>query len=290
MHIAFIGLGQMGKAMAPRLLEAGHQLTVFNRTRSATDEMSKRGARVAAGLDDLAGADVAITMVADDAATRAIWLDSGLAARWPVGALHINMSTVSLDAAKALASAHAQSGSRYVSAPVFGRPALAAKGELDVIAAGAKTDLERCEPLFKLLAKQVFVVGEQPALANAVKIARNYLLANMVQGLGEAIALTRKAGVQPADFVNILSSTSFGCPAYRNYGRMIAEQAYAPPSFTLSLGLKDVELARTTGQSLGVPMANAALVAEQTRKAIAAGFGELDWAALAGYIAKEAGL
>ncbi len=290
MHIAFIGLGQMGKAMAPRLLEAGHSLTVFNRTRSAADDVAKRGARVATAPSDLIGADVAITMVADDDATRAVWLDSGLAARWPAGSLHINMSTVGLEVAKSLAQIHAQSGSQYVSAPVFGRPALAAKGELDVIAAGAKPALERCEPLFKILAKQVFIVGERPELANAVKIARNYLLANMVQGLGEAIALTRKAGVQPQDFVNILGSTSFGCPAYRNYGRMIAERAYSQPSFTLSLGLKDVELARTTGQGLGVPMANATLIAEQTRKAIAAGLGELDWAVLADYIAKEAGL
>jgi 3-hydroxyisobutyrate dehydrogenase-like beta-hydroxyacid dehydrogenase len=290
MHIAFIGLGQMGKAMAPRLLEAGHALTVFNRTRSAADDVAQRGARVAASPNDLVDADVAITMVADDIATRGIWLDSGLAARWPAGSLHLNMSTVGLEVAKALAHIHAQSGSQYVSAPVFGRPALAAKGELDVIAAGTKAALERCEPLFKILAKQVFIVGEQPELANAVKIARNYLLANMVQGLGEAIALTRKAGVQPQDFVNILGNTSFGCPAYLNYGRMIAERAYSQPSFTLSLGLKDVELARTTGQALGVPMANATLIAGQTRKAIAAGFGELDWAALADYIAKEAGL
>lgn len=290
MRIAFIGLGQMGKAMAARLIDAGHALTVFNRTRNAADELEKRGAHVAATPEALVGAELVITMVADDAATRAIWLDSGLAARWPAGTLHINMSTVGLEVARALAQAHAQSASLYVSAPVFGRPAIAAKGELDVIAAGAPQALARCEAAFKLLAKQVFVVGERPELANAVKIARNYLLANMVQGLGEAIALTRKAGVQAGDFVNILGSTSFGCPAYRNYGRMIAEQAYAPPSFTLSLGLKDVELARTTGQSLGVPMANAALIAQQTRLAIAAGLGDLDWAALAEYIAKESGL
>lgn len=290
MHIAFIGLGQMGKAMAARLIEAGHQLTVFNRTRSVADELANRGASVADSPSALIGAEVAISMVADDVAMRALWLDSGLAARWPAGSLHINTSTVGLEVAKALTQAHAQSGSQYVSAPVFGRPALAAKGELDVIAAGAKPALERCEPLFKILAKQVFVVGDRPELANAVKIARNYLLANMVQGLGEAIAMTRKAGVQSLDFVNILGSTSFGCPAYRNYGKMIAERAYSQPSFTLNLGLKDVELARTTGQSLGVPMANATLIAEQTRKAIAAGFGELDWAALADYIAKEAGL
>lgn len=290
MNVGFIGLGQMGKPMATRLLEVGHQLIVFNRTRSAAADLEARGVRVATTPAELKGVDLVVTMVADDAAVRSIWLDSNLASAWPQHTMHVNMSTTGLEIAKQLAAAHAQSGSLYASAPVFGRPVIAARGDLDVIAAGPADTLARCEPVFKAMAKQVFVVGEDPARANAVKIARNFLLANMVEGLGESFALVRKAGVDPNAFLNILSSTSLGSPAYRSYGKMIVERAYVPPGFTLALALKDMQLTLSTGAALGVPMPGAALAAEQARKAIASGLGEQDWGALAEYIAKQAGL
>src|SRR6185436_11837674 len=143
------------------------------------------------------------------------WLDTGLAQHLPKGALHLNMATVSMRIARELAAIQKE---RYVSAPVFGRPPVAAQGQLDIIAAGPKAALEKCQPLFSVLGKQVFVVGTEPEKANAVKIARNFLLATVIESLGEAFALVRKCGVTPADFLNILSSTSLGSPAYRNYG------------------------------------------------------------------------
>ncbi len=290
MKLGFIGLGQMGRPMAGRLLEAGHALTVFNRTRAAAEPLRSRGASVA---DEPAGAldaEVVVTMLADDASVRAVWLASGLAERMREGAVHMNMATTSLGIARELAAAHARGGSDYVSAPVFGRPHAAAQGQLDVIAAGPAGAIERCRPLLEAMAKQVFVVGGEAHKANAVKIARNFLLATVIESLGEAFALARKSGVAAESFLDILTRTSFNAPAYRNYGRMIADKAYEPATFTLALGLKDVELALATGRETGVPLPSAELIRRQLIAAVAAGRGAQDWAALAEHIARDAGL
>jgi len=279
MRVGFIGLGQMGRPMVERLREAGHELKVYNRTRSVPN--------VLATPEAVLDSEVVITMLADDAAVRAVWLDSGLAARMPAGAIHLNMATVSMGIARQLTAIHKGA---YVAAPVFGRPHVAAQGQLDVIAAGPAVAIKRCDSLFKTLAKQVFVVGEDPAKANAVKIARNFLLATVIESLGEAFALVRKCGVDPHIFLEILSNTSLGSPAYKNYGRMIVEQAWQPAQFAMPLGVKDVELALATAREAGVPLPSGELIRKNLLEAIAAGRAEQDWAALAGKIAADAGL
>jgi 3-hydroxyisobutyrate dehydrogenase-like beta-hydroxyacid dehydrogenase len=279
MQIGFVGLGQMGKPMVDRLKGAGHSLKVYNRTRSSPD--------VLATPDAVLGSEVVITMLADDAAVRAVWLDSGLAARLPKGAVHLNMATVSMAIARQLAAVH---GNSYVSAPVFGRPPLAAKGELDIIAAGPQAALDKCQPLFGVLGKQVFVVGTEAEKANAVKIARNFLLATVIESLGEAYALVRKCGVQPNDFWEILSKTSLGSPAYRNYGKMIVDQAWTPAQFAMPLGVKDVELALSTARDVGMGLPSGEMIRKHLLEAIKAGRAEQDWAALAGKLAADAGL
>jgi 3-hydroxyisobutyrate dehydrogenase-like beta-hydroxyacid dehydrogenase len=232
-------------------------------------------------------AEIVITMLADDAAVRAVWVDSGLAQRLPSGAIHLNMATVSTGISRQLTEIH---GKSYVAAPVFGRPPLAAQGQLDIIAAGPKAALDRCQPLFGVLGKQTFVVGEEPAKANAVKIARNFLLATVIESLGEAFALVRKCGVEPQKFLEILGGTSLGSPAYKNYGKMIVEQAWTPAQFAMPLGVKDVELALSTAHGAGMDLALGELIRKNLLAAIAAGRAEQDWAALAGHIAAEAGL
>jgi len=265
--------------MVERLKGAGHGVKVYNRTRSSAEVLEKP--------DAVLDAEVIITMLADDAAVRAVWLDTGLARRMPKGAIHLNMATVSIDISRRLTAIHKDA---YVAAPVFGRPPLAAQGQLDIIAAGPKDALDQCRPLFAVLGKQLFVVGEEPGKANAVKIARNFLLACMIESLGEAFALVRKCRVAPADFLNVISNTSLGSPAYRNYGKMIVEQAWTPAQFTMPLGVKDVDLALATAGEAKMDLAIARLVRENLLAAIAAGRAEQDWAALAGHIAAEAGL
>ena len=279
MQIGFIGLGQMGRPMVERLKGAGHGLKVYNRTRSSPE--------VAAHPQEVLHAEVVITMLADDAAVRAVWLDSGLAGRLPKGAIHLNMATVSTGIARDLARIQ---GNSYVSAPVFGRPPLAAQGQLDIIAAGPQAAIERCEPLFKALGKQVFRVGTEAQKANAVKIARNFLLATVIESLGEAFALVRKCGVAPADFLDILANTSLGSPACRNYGKMIVDQAWTPAQFAMPLGLKDVELALATAREVGMGLPSGEMIREHLLQAIQGGRAGEDWVALAGKLAADAGL
>ena len=277
MQIGFIGLGQMGRPMVERLKGAGHGVKVYNRTRFSPE--------VVPHPKDVLDTEVVITMLADDAAVRAVWLEAGLAL--PKGTVHLNMATVSMGISRRLREVQ---GDSYVAAPVFGRPPVAAQGQLDIIAAGPKAALAKCDPLFKVLGKQVFVVGEQPEKANAVKIARNFLLATVIESLGEAFALVRKCGVAPADFLNILGSTSLGSPAYKNYGKMIVEQAWTPAQFAMPLGVKDVELALSTAREVGMDLPSGNLIRKHLLEAIKAGRAEQDWAALAGYLASEAGL
>jgi len=289
MKVGFIGLGQMGRAMAARLIEAGHELVVYNRSSEAARTLADRGATVAGEARGALDTEVVVTMLADDSAIEAVWIGADLVKRMTPSCVHLNMATVSLAMGKRLAQKHQDAGSQYISAPVFGRPHAAAAGQLDIVAAGAGAALERCKPLFTVLGKQTFVVGAEPWLANVVKIARNFLLAAAVESLGEAFALVRKSGVDPALFFNIITTTSFNAPAYKGYGQRMVEKDFEP-TFALKLGLKDVELALDAGAAVGVPLPVADLMRERHLAAIAAGFGEKDWAALGEYIAQDAGL
>ena len=290
MKVGFIGLGQMGQAMAGRLLEAGHELTVYNRSRAAAEPFRMRGAQVVAEPIQTLDAEIVITMLADDAAVEAVWVTPDLAGRMPQSGIHLNMASVSLKMGKRLTALHAASGSQYVSAPVFGRPPAAVRGLLDIVAGGPEAAIARCKPLFKVLGRNAFIVGAEPYQANLVKIARNFLLATVITSLGEAFALVRKSGVDPAAFLSIITSTSFSAPVYKSYGRMMVDKAFMPTTFPLRLGLKDVELALEAGGDTGVPMPSASLMREQHLGAIAGGFGEKDWSALGEYIAQSSGL
>ena len=289
MRIGFIGLGQMGRGMATRLLERGYDLNVWNRTPAASDALRQRGAQVASRPQALLDADVVITMLADDAAVEAVWIASGMVRAAPSSSIHLNMASVSLGMGLRLAALHRESGSHYVSAPVFGRPPSAANGQLDIIAAGENAALTRCAPLFEALGRRWFNVGTEPHRANVVKIARNFLLGSIIESLGESFALVAKSGVDPAAFLEILTSTSMNCPAFRNYGSLMLQEPERP-TFTLNLGLKDIELALAASVESGVPMPLAELLRGQHVAAIARGYGDREWAALGHYIAKCAGL
>lgn len=284
MKIGFIGLGQMGREMAARLIEAGHSLTAWNRTASAGEALRRRGAAVAATpAGVLEGAEVVVSMLADDAATREVWLDGGLAGRMARGGVHLNMATVGIPLAREMKKEHQKTQAVYLAAPVFGRPQAAARGELDAIVAGPGDAIERCRPLLEAMARQVFVVGEAPEQANAVKIARNFLLSTVIEGLGEAMALARGTGVPPQTFLDIITGTSLNAPAYKNYGKLMVEGRYDPAQFTMALGLKDVELALATAREAGVPLPSAELVRRHLLAAIGQGDGAKDWAAVSAY-------
>jgi len=290
MKVGFIGLGGMGLAMAENLLRAGHDLTVYNRTRARAAGLS--GVRLATTpREAAAGAEVLISMLADDAAVEQVILGAdGAVHGLGAGAVHAGMSTISHGLTRRLVTEHAASGQRYVAAPVFGRPEAARAAKLWIVAAGPSEAIERCRPLFDAMGQGTEVVGDDPLRAAVVKIAGNFLLAAAIEAIGEAFALARKHGVEPARLLEIVNGRLLRSPVYENYGRIIAEERFDPPGFRLRHGLKDAKLALAAGDDAAVPLPIASLVRDRYLEAMAQGWGDLDWAALARVSAIAAGL
>jgi 3-hydroxyisobutyrate dehydrogenase-like beta-hydroxyacid dehydrogenase len=290
MQITFIGLGNMGRAMAARLLQAGFDLTVWNRTASHADELIATGARHAATLTDAVNADVVITMVADDAALEDIVFAGGLIRRLRAGSIHVSMSTISVALAERLADLHAQGNGSFVSAPVFGRPDAAAAGKLFIVAAGPAAALDACQPLFDVLGQRTFRFGDRPQAANVAKLGGNFLIASVIESLSEVLALARKSGIDPREYVELLTSTLFAAPVYRTYGGLIANRQYRPAGFRLPLGLKDISLTLDAARAAVVPMPMASLIRDHMLAGLANGYGDADWSAVAEVVAGSAGL
>ncbi|HEX3672983.1 MAG TPA: NAD(P)-dependent oxidoreductase [Rhizomicrobium sp.] len=290
MKIGFIGLGKMGAAIAENILRAGHDVTVWNRSPEPVAALEKNGACAAKTPADALQGDALFTMLASDAAMRAVGLDGAALEGAKKGLIHSNLATISVEFARELAAAHAARGLHYVASPVFGRPDAAANGHLIVVAAGASAHIETLRPIYDAIGRRLAIAGDQPEAANLFKIAGNFMIASALETLGEAIALLRKGGVDPALFHEVLTSTLFAGPVYQGYGGMIVHRKYEPAGFELKLGLKDVELARSAAQGLGMTMPLADLVREHFLDAIDDGLGEKDWSAIAGVIAKRAGL
>ncbi len=292
MKIGFIGLGQMGSGMAANLVKAGHEVTVFNRSAEKRAPLVKLGARQAATVAEAcADREVVITMLADDHAVRDIALgQDGIASALGPGAIHISMSTVSVELARTLTAAHARAGQKFLSAPVFGRPDMAAERKLFIVAAGDPDVIRACQPVFDAMGQKTFEIGAEPAAANLTKIAGNFMIAATIETLGEALALVGKGGVEPRAFLDVMTSTLFPAPVYRTYGTLIAERKFSPPGFSAPLGHKDVRLLLAAGESLRVPMPLGSLLNDRFVRLLAQGGEQLDWSAIGRLAADDAGL
>ncbi len=291
MDVGFIGLGQMGSAIALNLVKAGHRVVVYNRTRAKAEALASQGAEIAESPADACRRPVLITMLADNSAVEAVFFGDGAAlSALGQGAIHISMSTISVALSDRLAEAHRNAGQAYVAAPVFGRPEAATAAKLFVVAAGPEQTLAQCQPLFDAVGQRTFAVGDEPSSANLVKLSGNFLLAAVIECLGEAFALTRKGGIEPHVYLEILTSTLFSAPAYKTYGTIIANQQYEPAGFKMSLGLKDIRLALAAADALATPMPVASLVHDHFLAGVAQGAGDSDWSALARLAAANAGL
>jgi len=290
MKVGFIGLGRMGVGMAANLLAAGHEVTVFNRTPEKAAPLLDKGAHAAARPADAATKDAVVTMLSDDTAVESTVLgDGGVAEILRQGAVHISMSTISVALSKRLAEAHSSVGQRFVAAPVFGRPEAAAAGKLFIVAAGAEDAVAACAPVFDAVGQRTFNVGDEPWTANLVKLSGNFLIASVIEGLGEAMALVGKAGVDKRQYLDLLTSTLFGAPVYRAYGELIADGRYQPAGFAAPLGQKDIRLTLAAAEDLRVPMPLASLLRDRFLTLLAQGGEVLDWAAIGGLAAKDSG-
>lgn len=293
MKIAFLGLGNMGIHMASHLVKAGHDVTVWNRTASKADQLKAEGAKVAPfPAEAVRGVEMAITMLADDHAVETAVLGgaTALADALPKGAVHISSSTISVALSQRLAKEHSERGQEYIAAPVFGRPEAAEAGKLFVVAAGKLAVIERCKPVLETIGQRVFVMGEKPEMANVVKLSGNFMIASIVESLGEAVALARKYGIDPHEYVEFLTSSLFAAPIFKTYGGIIAGERYSPAGFKMRLGLKDAKLAITAAEAVDVPMPFASVIHDHMLTAIGRGMEELDWSATAKLAAENAGL
>lgn len=277
--LGFLGLGSMGNAMARRLVDAGHAVTVWNRSPEPLDALVQAGATRADTPADALFADISFSMLANDAVAEAV-LGAGVAAA--TNAIHVNTASISPDCADRLADLFAAHGARYASAPVLGRPPVAAAGELNILAAGTPDVVDAVLPYLEVLGKRVWRLGERPSAANAVKISVNYNIIHAIQALGESIAMVERQGVDPSLFVELLTSSLFGGVAYSGYGTEIVGRAYLPAGFAMPLGYKDLMLAKTVAAASGVTAATMpALFAVFERALEHPDLAEADWGAIA---------
>jgi 3-hydroxyisobutyrate dehydrogenase-like beta-hydroxyacid dehydrogenase len=290
MRIGFIGLGNMGSGMARNLIKAGHEVTAYNRSTDKVAALTDQGAKPARTVAEACGGDIVISMLANDETVEAVTFgDDGILASLRPGAAHVSSSTISVALSERLTAAHGEAGQGFVAAPVFGRPEAAAAAKLFVVAAGESSTVQGLSPVFDAIGQRTFVVAEEPKAANLVKLSGNFLIASVIESLGEAVALVGKAGVDKQEFIEILTSTLFGAPIYKTYGGLIAREEFEPAGFAATLGLKDVRLVLAAGEALQVPLPIASLLRDRFLTLLAHGGGSLDWSAVGSLASWEAG-
>lgn len=284
--IGFIGLGNMGLPIARNLARAGYRLRVYNRTASKAAPLRELDAVsvVQTPVEVAEPGGIVLSMLADDHAVEQA--TAGLADQLGAAGLHVSLSTIAPTTSTRLA----MQGCGYVAAPVFGRPDRAESAQLIVLSAGASGDRERARPLLETIGSAVFEVGEDPASANAVKLAGNFLLMSAMEAMAEALAFAEKHGVPRVRATQVLTTTPLMANGYQGYGAAIATGKFSPPGFSLRLGRKDARLLLDAASTLDVPMPIASLVMDRFTASVNKGRGDLDWSAVAIEVFESAGL
>ena len=283
MDVGFVGLGAMGSAMAANLAKGGHSVRAWNRS-GGTGE---GGIAMVAAPADVFQAEVVFTMLSDDPAIRAVLLDSGVLTQARAGLVHVVTATISVAFARELAAAHESAGLGYVSAPVLGRPDVAKQGQLNILAAGKREAVAKARPLLEILGRKVWDMGEEPAQANAAKIAANMMITMAIEAMAEAAVLTEANGVSRDRFFELILGTLFAGRAYENYSGHIARSEYEP-GFKAKLGLKDLRLATQAAIEAGHTLPMLEAVRGRMGEAVEAGLGEKDWSVMADYTLNQA--
>ena len=289
MDIGFIGLGSMGQAMALNALKAGHTVRVWNRSRDATKQLAEQGATVVDTAAEAFVGEAVFSMLADDAALRAVLIDGGVLQQAQKGVIHVNMATISIALCDELVALHQQHGVAYVAAPVLGRPDVAAAAKLNIVAAGDDEAINRVQPVFDAIGQKTWRVGSKPQHANVFKLAANFMLAAAIETTSEASSLMSGYDIDPHAFLDVITNTLFPGPVYQGYGRMIADHRYEPALFKAKLGLKDVRLALAAAETVNVALPVASVVRDNLIEVLAHGDGDKDFAVLGRVAARRAG-
>ncbi len=278
MNIGFIGVGSMGRAIIPVLVDAGHHIFAWNRSREALADL--QGVQVLESPMAAFHQDIVISMLADDLAVREVLLSSGALQDAGKHCVHVVMSTLSPLLMEELQALHHRLGIMLAAAPVFGVPAVAAKGELNILAAGPEEAIARVQPLFDVLGKRTWRLGDHPVQACIAKIAGNMMITQAIESLCEASALAERYDLSPALFIEVVTQTLFASPSYQRYGQNIVNSRYEP-GFKLSLGFKDINLALDAASAKGLRLPAADVVRSRMVAALAQGLGAKDWSVLA---------
>jgi len=292
MKVGFIGLGRMGQAMARRILEAGHDLAVYNRTPDKLKALGEAGAKILGSVAEVSRyGDAVFTMLADDAALEDVaWQQGGLLQSLPKNHIHVCAGTHGVGIIRKLNTAHTAAGQIMIASPMLGRPEVVASGQAGVVIGGPAEALARCRSLFEAIGRRAFEAGADPASAAAIKIANNFVLGCAIEAMGEGFSLVRKYGVVPQVFYDVMTDGLFASSAYKVYGKIIVEESYNQVGQLALLGLKDANLALIAGEAVGVPLPSGNVWRDRLVGAVAHGDGGCDWAVMAREQARASGL
>lgn len=288
--IGWIGAGRMGFQLATRLLEGGHDVTVYNRTRSKAEPLAAKGAKVVDLPSDLAGLDVVFIMVSAPKDLEEVTMgENGLLTvegRSP--AVIIDSSTVSTEVSSKVRAFAESKGSELLAAPVSGNPAVITAGKLTVAVSGPREVYDQVSGLLDLFGRKVTYVGEGE-VARLVKIAHNIMLGVVTQTLAEIVTLTEKAGVERAAFLEFLNDSVMGSTFTKYKSPAIVNLDFSP-TFTIPLLLKDFDLGLEAAYELQVPMPITAAAQQITASARGAGYLQEDFMILLIEQARRAGM
>jgi 3-hydroxyisobutyrate dehydrogenase-like beta-hydroxyacid dehydrogenase len=286
--LGFLGIGRMGEPMARNLIAAGYAVKAYNRTPDKAKSLAGATA-VGSPVDAVEPGGVVVSMLADDAALRAVSTDALLAKLGP-GGVHVSMSTVSPAVVVELAKQHQQHGVRFVSAPVFGRPEAAAPKKLWIALAGPADAKQRALPILNAVGQGVFDFGDRPELANVVKLAGNFLIFAAIESMAEAAALGEKYGLPRKTLLNMFTQTLFAAPVYQLYAKKIIDADFDKVGFGASLAMKDMKLAQSAAADRGVTLPSLELILQRFQTLTATDRASLDASSVAAVAAEEAGL
>ncbi|QPF87853.1 NAD(P)-dependent oxidoreductase [Bradyrhizobium genosp. L] len=268
-RVAFIGLGRMGHGMAGRYLDAGFTVAVWNRSKAKAEDLIARGAHWATSPEDAAiDADAVVTMVADDEASRAVWLTKdGAAATMKAGTIAIECSTVSYQHTLEMANELQGRGLIYIDCPVTGLPEAAASGKLTLLVGADAADLERARPYLAPIGSTIRHFGAV-GTGTVFKLINNLIGAVQIAGLAEGVAIAEQAGLDMQLVAEALATGAVASPQVIRHSRRMIERNFAGASFTAALRHKDAAYAVRLAETLlpGVPVSRAALAAYDTAK------------------------
>jgi 3-hydroxyisobutyrate dehydrogenase len=289
MKVGIAGLGLMGSGITKRLIDSGHMVSIYNRTRSKADQFSNE-ATVALSPRELAeGCDLLITVVTDfDAVKDILFGTKGVIESGNHNLVVADASTISPSQSEHCAQRLRSAGIEMLGIPVMGGPAAAEAGELILIVSGNKQAFEKVRQVIEKLGR-IFYVGEKDGSANTIKLALNLNIALIASGLSEGITLVRRAGIDPSVFIEILNSTYFKTGLSEKKGPKMVKSDFSP-TFHLKNMLKDLELATSTAQGTGITIPQTALAQQIFRAANNMGFSDQDYTSICAFLAKINGL